>query len=84
MLVALQQGAWTEAFNEEPHLQPSQYSSQLSVAQSHSTYPEATASAAKHQQGVEQPCRYIHSKRGVLQCSIGFKYTHSTKLHTES
>ena len=84
MLVSRQRRAWTEAFNKEPHLQPSQYSDQPSVAQSRSACLAATASAAKHQQGVEQPCRYIHSERGVLQRSVEIQYTQNTKLHTES
>ena len=84
MLVSLQRGAWIEAFDKESHLQPSQYSDQLSVAQSRSTCLAATASAAKHQQGVGQPYRYTYSERGVLQCSVESLDTQNTKLHTES
>ena len=84
MQVSQQRGAWTEAFDKEPHLQLSWYSDQLSIVQSHSTCPAAIASAAKHQQGVEQPYQYTHSKRGVLQRSVEIQYTQNTKLHTES
>ena len=48
-LVSWQRGAWTEHFDEEPHLQLSLYSDQSSVMQSCSTCPEAAASAAVRQ-----------------------------------
>ena len=82
--VSWQRGAWTEAFDEEPHLQPFPYSDQSSVTQSRFTYPVATASAAEHQWGSGQPYQCINSERGVLQCSAEFQYTQNTKLHTES
>ena len=47
--VSPKEGAWVEASDEEPHLQPSQYSGQLLVAQFHFTYLAATAPAAVHQ-----------------------------------
>ena len=82
--VSPQQGAWNEASNEEPHLQPSRYSGQLPVVQFCSTFPAATASAAGHQQEGGQPYQYMHSERGVLQRNVEIQYTQDTKLHTES